>query len=313
VQNREIEVARRTLEERADQLALSSKYKSEFLANMSHELRTPLNSLLILARLLSENSEGNLTPKQVEFATTIHNAGQRPAHADQRHPRPVQGRGRQDGHQPGGRPAHEGVGVRRAGVPAGRRAEGPHLRHLNRAERPEDAAHGRAAAQQILKNLLSNAMKFTEHGEVALRVAPAGPDVRYLSEALSRTDAVLAFAVTDTGIGVPEDKLRVIFEAFQQADGTTSRKYGGTGLGLSISREISRLLGGEIHATSEVGKGSTSRSTSPRATTPRARGGRLPARRGPRRPEDAVATSRPCTRGSGCRHLGRPPVAPALC
>jgi signal transduction histidine kinase/DNA-binding response OmpR family regulator/HAMP domain-containing protein len=256
VKNREIDLARLTLEERAEQLALSSKYKSEFLANMSHELRTPLNSLLILAKLLSENPEGNLTQKQVEFASTIHNAGSDLLTLinDILDLSKVEA-GKMD--------------INPADVPISRLSE-----YVEQSFRPVaqekslsfDVRVARGVPktlhtdeqrlQQVLKNLLSNAMKFTEHGSVSLRVFLAPRDVRFINDSLVASERVLGFSVSDTGIGVPPEKLRVIFEAFQQADGTTSRKYGGTGLGLSISREISRLLGGEIHAQSEPGKGS---------------------------------------------------------
>jgi HAMP domain-containing protein/signal transduction histidine kinase/DNA-binding response OmpR family regulator len=256
VKNVEIEQARRTLEERAEQLALSSRYKSEFVANMSHELRTPLNSLLILARLLTDNPSGNLTTEQVEFARTIHSAGSdllqlindildlSKVEAGKMDVRPadVALRGLVDYVEATFRPLTADKGLDFAV-----RVE---------ADLPATAHTDEQRLQQILRNLLSNAVKFTEAGGVDLRISRADKSV-LRSSSLRHAPTVLAFHVTDTGIGIRDDKLRVIFEAFQQADGTTSRRYGGTGLGLSISREIARLLGGEIHAQSRLGRGST--------------------------------------------------------
>ncbi|MBV9857705.1 MAG: HAMP domain-containing protein [Streptosporangiaceae bacterium] len=255
VQNFQIEQARRTLEERAQQLAISSQYKSEFLANMSHELRTPLNSLLVLAKLLSENPDGNLTVKQVEFARTIHEAGSDllqlindildlskvEAGKMDVHPAPISLDALLEYVDATFRPTATQKGLEfqievGSGVPT--------LIHSDEQR-----------LQQILRNLLSNAVKFTASGGVTLRVFPA-TGVTF-SGPLRDEPSVIAFAVTDTGIGISEDKLGVIFGAFQQADGTTSRSYGGTGLGLSISRDIARLLGGEIHAISRPGHGST--------------------------------------------------------
>ncbi|QUW79173.1 HAMP domain-containing protein [Streptomyces mirabilis] len=265
VKNTEIEEARQVLEERAEQLAVSMRYKSEFLANMSHELRTPLNSLLILAKLLADNAESNLTPKQVEFAETIHGAGSDLLQL-----------------------INDILDLSK--VEAGKMDVSPTrialvqlVDYVEATFRPLTAEKGldfsvRVSPElpatlhtdeqrllQVLRNLLSNAVKFTDSGAVELVIRPAGADVpvairEQLLEAGSLRDAdagLIAFSVTDTGIGIAASKMRVIFEAFKQADGTTSRKYGGTGLGLSISREIARLLGGEIHAQSEPGRGST--------------------------------------------------------
>ncbi|MFC9083141.1 HAMP domain-containing protein [Streptomyces sp. NPDC057062] len=265
VKNTEIEEARQVLEERAEQLAVSMRYKSEFLANMSHELRTPLNSLLILAKLLADNAEGNLSPKQVEFAETIHGAGSDLLQL-----------------------INDILDLSK--VEAGKMDVSPTrialvqlVDYVEATFRPLTAEKGldfsvRVSPElpatlhtdeqrllQVLRNLLSNAVKFTDTGAVELVIRPAGNDVpvairEQLLEAGSLRDAdadVIAFSVADTGIGIAASKMRVIFEAFKQADGTTSRKYGGTGLGLSISREIARLLGGEIHAQSEPGRGST--------------------------------------------------------
>ncbi|WP_184738694.1 HAMP domain-containing protein [Streptomyces netropsis] len=265
VKNTEIEEARQVLEERAEQLAVSMRYKSEFLANMSHELRTPLNSLLILAKLLADNAEGNLSPKQVEFAETIHGAGSDLLQL-----------------------INDILDLSK--VEAGKMDVSPTrialvqlVDYVEATFRPLTAEKGldfsvRVSPElpatlhtdeqrllQVLRNLLSNAVKFTDTGAVELVIRPAGGDVpdtirEQLLEAGSLREAdgdLIAFSVTDTGIGIAASKMRVIFEAFKQADGTTSRKYGGTGLGLSISREIARLLGGEIHAASEPGRGST--------------------------------------------------------
>jgi signal transduction histidine kinase/CheY-like chemotaxis protein len=257
IKNREIELARASLEEKAEQLALSSKYKSEFLANMSHELRTPLNSLLILSNLLASNEDENLSEKQIEFANTIHQAGSDLLTLinDILDIAKVEA-GKMDVH-----PAHMSIEelqnyVERSFRPLAAQKElGFEISVADDA--PATIETDEQRLQQVLKNLLSNAFKFTEQGGVTLRIERAPKDIAFASEILTRADGVISFAVSDSGIGVAEDKLRLIFEAFQQADGTTSRKYGGTGLGLSISREIARLLGGEIKAESTVGEGST--------------------------------------------------------
>ncbi|MBW4614688.1 MAG: response regulator [Desmonostoc vinosum HA7617-LM4] len=245
--NREIEQARHKLEQRAEELALASKYKSEFLANMSHELRTPLNSLLILAQLLGDNAEGNLSDKQVEYSRTIHSAG---------------------------RDLLELINdiLDLAKIESGNLLiqveqitfADLHI-NLERTFRqiaqnkqldfsielddslPKTISHDPKRLQQILKNLLANAFKFTEQGSVKLQIA----------RAKDTSEAMITFAISDTGIGIPADKQKIIFEAFQQADGTTSRKYGGTGLGLSISRELAHMLGGRIELVSQPGQGST--------------------------------------------------------
>jgi signal transduction histidine kinase/HAMP domain-containing protein len=255
--NAEVETARVDLEEKAEQLALSSRYKSEFLANMSHELRTPLNSLLILAKLLADNEEGTLTAKQVEFARTIYNAGSdllelindildlSKVEAGKMAVNPVELE-----------PAAIADFVERSFRPV---ADQKGLAFDVRLGRglPKTVVVDEQRLQQILKNLLSNAFKFTERGGVRLTVERASKRMRFQSPALAAADDVIAFSVVDSGIGIPDDKLKLIFEAFQQADGTTSRKYGGTGLGLSISREIGQLLGGEIVVESKAGSGST--------------------------------------------------------
>jgi CheY-like chemotaxis protein/HAMP domain-containing protein len=257
IKNREIELARAALEEKAEQLALSSRYKSEFLANMSHELRTPLNSLLILAKLLAENPDQNLTPKQVEFASTIYSAGSDLLGLinDILDLSKVEA-GRMDVNIGEVRIADVCDFVERSFQPI---AEDKGLEFEIELEGTDPASSletDEQRLQQILKNLLSNAFKFTDAGGVTLRIERA-EGRQFASEALTRAEAVIAFSVTDTGIGIPPDKQRLIFEAFQQSDGTTSRRYGGTGLGLSISREIARLLGGEIRVESAPGRGST--------------------------------------------------------
>jgi CheY-like chemotaxis protein/nitrogen-specific signal transduction histidine kinase len=257
VKNAEIELARRELEERAEQLALSSKYKSEFLANMSHELRTPLNSLLILAKLLADNAEGNLTPKQVEFARSVRDAGHDLLNliSDILDLSKVEA-GKLDVAMAPVRIADLAEDLSQTFRPIADQQTLSYTVHLA-DDLPELITTDGHRVQQILKNLLSNAFKFTEEGSVTLRIDRAPHGYRFFNSALEGTPEVLAFSVVDSGIGIDSDKLLVIFEAFQQAEGTTNRKYGGTGLGLSISREIARLLGGEIQVESEPGKGST--------------------------------------------------------
>nr|MBA2332158.1 response regulator [Actinomycetota bacterium] len=256
VKNEEIELARAALEEKAEQLALSSKYKSEFLANMSHELRTPLNSLLILAKLLGDNPDGNLTEKQIEFSKTIHQAGSDLLGLinDILDLSKVEA-GRMDVNVDNVSIAAELASLERAfGAIAEEKGVAFELDFA--VDAPATIETDSQRLQQVLRNLLSNAFKFTETGTVTLRVGLADPGLHYAGGILERAEHVIAFAVQDTGIGIPADKLRLIFEAFQQADGTTSRRFGGTGLGLSISREIARLLGGEIRVESTLGEGS---------------------------------------------------------
>ncbi|MFF9756306.1 HAMP domain-containing protein [Streptomyces sp. NPDC014344] len=265
VKNTEIEEARQVLEERAEQLAVSMRYKSEFLANMSHELRTPLNSLLILAKLLADNAEGNLSPKQVEFAETIHGAGSDLLQLinDILDLSKVEA-GKMDV-SPTRIALVQLVDYVEATFRPLTAEKGLDLSVRISPELPATLHTDEQRLLQVLRNLLSNAVKFTDSGSVELVMRPARDDVpqairEQLLEAGSLTDPdadLIAFSVSDTGIGIAASKMRVIFEAFKQADGTTSRKYGGTGLGLSISREIAQLLGGEIHAQSEPGRGST--------------------------------------------------------
>jgi signal transduction histidine kinase/DNA-binding response OmpR family regulator/HAMP domain-containing protein len=255
--NTEVEQARQALEEKAKQLALTSKYKSEFLANMSHELRTPLNSLLLLSDQLTRNAEGNLNQRQVEAAKTIHASGNDLLalindilDLSKIESGTVQ------------------VDVSELRLLDLQRYVERTFRHIAESSRVGfniqlDAALPRSMhtdikrMQQIIKNLLSNAFKFTHDGSVTFTVAPAASGWSSENDELNRAGQVIAFSVADTGIGISADKQQIIFEAFQQADGSTSRKYGGTGLGLAISRELSKLLGGEIRLISSPGVGST--------------------------------------------------------
>jgi signal transduction histidine kinase/HAMP domain-containing protein/DNA-binding response OmpR family regulator len=255
--NIEIDMARRAIEEKAEQLALTSKYKSEFLANMSHELRTPLNSLLILSKLLADNPQGNLNDKQVEFAKTIHSAGSDLLSL-----------------------INDILDLSKiesgtVSIEVGEMPMASLKQHMERTFRqlaadkelefnvnfdralPDAIRTDEKRLQQIVLNLLSNAFKFTARGGVTLDVTCAMSGWSVSHPVLRTAERAIQIAVTDTGIGIPQDKQKLIFEAFQQADGTTSRKYGGTGLGLSISREIARLLGGELQVRSTPGEGST--------------------------------------------------------
>ncbi|RDS81164.1 response regulator [Dyella monticola] len=255
--NFEIDLARRAVEEKAEQLALTSKYKSEFLANMSHELRTPLNSLLILSRLLADNPQGNLNDKQTEFARTIHSAGSDLLNL-----------------------INDILDLSKiesgtVSIEIGEMSMDSLKQHMERTFRqlaadknldfkvdfgallPTSIRTDEKRLQQIVLNLLSNAFKFTSQGGVTLAVNRVESGWGSNHPVLRDAECAIEIAVTDTGIGIPKDKQKLIFEAFQQADGTTSRKYGGTGLGLSISREIARLLGGELQVRSTPGEGST--------------------------------------------------------
>ncbi len=258
IKNQEVELASKSVEEKAEQLQLISKYKSEFLANMSHELRTPLNSLLILSKMLAENKDGNLTPEQVKFANTVFTSG------------------------------NDLLGLINeildlSKVEAGKMPINPReiqlfniqsyveqtFRHIAEQKAlkfeikmdeklPEKMLTDVSRLHQILKNLLSNAFKFTEQGSVELVVRVVSPSEKGATLLhLNPEQVMIAFSVKDSGIGISPEKQNLIFEAFQQADGTTSRKYGGTGLGLTISREIARLLGGWIEVESVLSEGST--------------------------------------------------------
>ncbi|WP_411287975.1 response regulator, partial [Phenylobacterium sp.] len=254
--NREVEQAKIALEDKAEQLALTSKYKSEFLANMSHELRTPLNSLLILSKLLADNTQGNLTDKQVEFARNVHDAGTDLLSLinDILDLAKIEsGTVTVDVGEMTFASLRDQVDRTFTQVAADK--ELAFKVELDPAL-PKSMYTDDKRLQQIIKNLLSNAFKFTEQGRVTLRVARANGGWHSTNDHLNTAGQVLAISVEDTGIGIPIDKQRIIFESFQQADGTTSRKYGGTGLGLSISREITRLLGGELRVESKPGEGS---------------------------------------------------------
>ncbi|WP_369147763.1 HAMP domain-containing protein [Streptomyces sp. R44] len=269
-----IEQARQELEERAQQLSRTSMYKSEFLANMSHELRTPLNSLLILARLLTQNAEGNLTQKQIDYAEVIHSAGSDLLQLinDILDLSKVES-GKME-------VRHEVFPLRRL-MDDLESTFGPVAdeRHLDFSVTladgvPEELRGDQARIRQILRNLLSNALKFTDEGRVTLTVEYASPEET--PQGLGAGGQALAFRVADTGIGIPDEQLHHVFEAFQQGDGTVARRYGGTGLGLSISREVAGLLGGTIQARSVPGGGSTFTFylPAPRAAeTPAPRGG----------------------------------------
>jgi signal transduction histidine kinase/HAMP domain-containing protein/CheY-like chemotaxis protein len=251
--NAEIEQARQEIEERARQLALASKYKSQFLANMSHELRTPLNSLLILARLLAQNPGRNLSAKQVEYANVIHSAGSDLLQLinDILDLSKVEA-GRMDIHA-----ERFGLSVLLEDIQATFQPltaeKGLEFAVETDAQAPSELFTDPQRLRQVLGNLLANAIKFTERGHVTLRV---GRDPRTPRRTPDGADN-LAFSVSDTGIGIAPENLTTIFGAFQQGDGTLSRRYGGTGLGLSIAREVGALLGGEITAESELGQGST--------------------------------------------------------
>ncbi len=255
--NHEVERAKEALEEKAEQLALTSKYKSEFLANMSHELRTPLNSLLILAQMLAENLENRLTEKQVKAAQTIHQSGV------------------------------ELLSLINDILDLSKIESGTILLDLEQvfvadlkdyvirtfshvAEEkglafetelgpglPKTIYTDPRRLQQVLKNLLSNAIKFTDEGGVRLKIDRASGGWREDIESLKEAEIVVAFSIVDTGVGIAEDQQQVIFEAFRQVDGTSSRRYSGTGLGLSICRELAALLGGDIQLESKPGEGST--------------------------------------------------------
>ncbi|MGX7676903.1 HAMP domain-containing protein [Plantactinospora sp. DSM 117369] len=255
--NREIELARIGLEDKAQQLARASAYKSEFLANMSHELRTPLNSLLLLARLLADNSEDNLTEKQIEFARTIHSAGSDLLSLidDILDLSKIEA-GRMDVEPTEVRFSEIRSYVEQAFAPQAEE-QGLDFQVRISKELPPTLVTDAQRLQQILRNLLSNAVKFTDNGAVTLRIGPAPEGAFFDVPALATAHQVVAFTVIDTGIGISDDKLGLIFEAFQQADGTTSRRYGGTGLGLSISRDLARLIGGTITVSSAPGQGST--------------------------------------------------------
>ncbi len=255
--NKEVELARRALEEKAAELALTSKYKSEFLANMSHELRTPLNSILILGQQLAENTGGNLLPKQIDFARNIHSAGSDLLNLinDILDLSKIES-------------GTVTVEVEEITFSSLRESVERNFRHVAESKKlpfdvevdpilPRAFSTDPKRLQQIIKNLLSNAFKFTAQGSVSMQVRPATHGWGVDHPVLSRAPHVIAIQINDTGIGIAPEKQKIVFEAFQQADAGTSRKYGGTGLGLAISRELAALLGGEIRLTSVLGQGST--------------------------------------------------------
>ena len=255
--NKEVEEARRSLEEKAEQLTLTSKYKSEFLANMSHELRTPLNSLLILAQQLYENAEGNLNDKQVRYAKTIHSCGDDLIQLinDILDLSKIES-GFISANFSAVRFTEIASFVETTFKPI---SEAKQLKFSIETDSnlPDIMETDLQRLNQILKNLLSNSFKFTEKGEVKLQISEAKNWKQGMMASLDNAKKVVAFSIIDTGIGIPQEKQNIIFEAFQQAEGSTSRKYGGTGLGLSISRGLAELLGGTIELESSPGKGST--------------------------------------------------------
>jgi signal transduction histidine kinase/DNA-binding response OmpR family regulator len=256
LKNQEVEEARKSLEEKANQLTLTSKYKSEFLANMSHELRTPLNSLQILAHELIQNHDGNLTEKQIQFAKTINACGEDLIQLinDILDLSKIESGYISVDYSP----------VRFSEITKyvdntfKHISEAKNLKFTIEADNdlPEILETDPQRLNQILKNLLSNSFKFTEKGEVGLKIYKADHNWKPGTPSLDNADTVIAFEISDTGIGISKDKQNIIFEAFQQAEGSTSRKYGGTGLGLSISRGLSDLLGGTIELESVPDQGS---------------------------------------------------------
>jgi HAMP domain-containing protein/CheY-like chemotaxis protein len=283
--NRQVELARQELEEKAEQLALTSKYKSQFLANMSHELRTPLNSLLILSRQLADNPDGNLSDKQVRYADTIRQAGTDLMTLINE----ILDLAKIESGTMAVDIGQVRFGNLRDYVDQTFRQvaeeKGLELTIELANDLPSWIETDDMRLRQVLRNLLSNAIKFTERGKVQLRIVPAAPG----------TDLV-AFAVSDTGIGIPSEKQKLIFEAFQQADGSTSRKYGGTGLGLAISREIAGLLGGDLRVESIVGEGSTFTLVLPQTYRPRQ--DRIGARAIPTYPQFSSVTLPPADTGT---------------
>ncbi|QAY66466.1 response regulator [Paenibacillus protaetiae] len=253
---KELEITKNELEEKAKQLALSSQYKSEFLANMSHELRTPLNSLLILSNILADNKDGNLQENQIKYAQTIHQSG----HDLLQLINDILDLSKVES---GKIELVKGPVSLMAVLETAEQQFAPVARQKGLtftvkldAGLPETIVTDEQRLLQIIKNLLSNAFKFTESGEVKLHIHHANQALLPAHNKLLASGSGIAFSISDTGIGIPRDKQSLIFQAFQQADGTTNRKYGGTGLGLSISSNIAELLNGHIVVNSDTGKGS---------------------------------------------------------
>ncbi|HWJ25934.1 MAG TPA: ATP-binding protein, partial [Flavisolibacter sp.] len=257
-QKDKLEIAKMDMENKARELEQTSKYKSEFLANMSHELRTPLNSILILSQLLSDNKGKTLGEKEVRFAKNIYNSG-----ADLLQlineildlSKVESGRMELDITEVSFSELDSEVMSMFSEVAKNKSIDFS-IHHGTGGI--ESINTDKQKLEQVLRNLLSNSFKFTDaEGKVTLTIQKAPRETSYKNEKLFSVPDVIAFSVKDTGIGIPEDKLGIVFEAFQQADGSTKRKYGGTGLGLSISREMASALGGEIQVISEEGRGST--------------------------------------------------------
>jgi PAS domain S-box-containing protein len=299
--NAEVELARHALEGKAAELALASKYKSEFLANMSHELRTPLNSILIFSNVLAENAPGNLTPKQVEFSQHIHSSGNDLLQLISE----ILDLAKIES-------GFIHVSVDRISIAGLRDAIERNFRHQAEAkglrfqvtfaeDLPDAMDSDPHRLEQILKNLLSNAVKFTAHGRVDVRVGLATRGWSLDHPVLSQVPEVVAFVVKDTGLGIAPEKQRLIFEAFQQCDASTSRKYGGTGLGLAISSELAALLGGEIKLISAEGGGSTFTLYLPLHSPGAARPPHVPAPL-PSGPRNRNGSTRPAAPDEALRH-----------
>ncbi|WP_367865436.1 response regulator [Pedobacter sp. WC2423] len=256
--NISVNEAREAMSLKAEELEVSSKYKSEFLANMSHELRTPLNSILILARILKENRPENLNEEQLKYAGVIHNAGSDLLTLinDILDLSKIES-GKVDLDIEPVRPQEIQQNMESLFTEIARSKKIDYQVILGQ-DLPERVLTDLSRTEQIIKNLLSNAFKFTpENGEIKLEIDMADQQLQYYSENLQNSkQQIISFSVKDSGIGIPQDKQKLIFEAFKQADGTTSRKYGGTGLGLSISKELANILGGEIQVSSGTGIGS---------------------------------------------------------
>jgi len=267
IKNAELELARAEIEKKAKAVEQASRYKSEFLANMSHELRTPLNSILVLSQLLAENSKKNLTDKQIEFANTINSSGSDLlALINEVLDLSKVEAGKLELNVESVPFEQFKLQIENTFKPVILK-KGLELIIDISDNLPESIYTDQQRVFQIIKNLISNSLKFTEKGRIKFAIARTSPDIKLTRENLKPEDTV-TFTVTDTGIGIASDKLKLIFEAFQQADGTTSRKYGGTGLGLSISKNLADILGGEIQVESKEGEGTTFNLILPEKFTP---------------------------------------------